>query len=146
MTSQKDDLTKEARLMTRLTWHPHPHLLPLLDVECDALSRVSMVAPIARFGSVLDLIDHLDFEGGELTHAHSHAIFQQIVSALLHLDALGLDHGDVALRNILVFEFNSAEPECTSVKLADYGETKKGRVSPVAVWEMGRELHGLVPR
>ena len=68
MTSQTQDLTREATLMTRLRLRPHPHLLPLLAIEYDASSRVSMVAPIARYGSMLDLVTTLEFDGLQMTH------------------------------------------------------------------------------
>lgn len=96
-------------LLTRL--HPHRHLLPLLAVEYDALSRARMVIPIAKYGSLLDLQDHLEFEGCEVafTEQHLQEVLSQVESALVHLDTLGLDHADVAARNVLVFEFSQRQ-------------------------------------
>jgi serine/threonine protein kinase len=115
-------------LLTRL--HPHRNLLPLLAVEYDALLRARMVIPIARYGSLLDLQDHLEFEGCEtaFTEEHLREVLSQVESALSHLDTLGLDHADVAARNVLVFEFAPGHPVKESPEaahihtaLADFG-------------------------
>ena len=112
-------------VLTRL--HPHKHLLPLLAVEYDASLRVRMVMPIARFGSLLDLQDHLEFECCEaaFTEKHLGMVLSQMESALSHLDTLGLDHADVAARNVLVFDFVPGRPgqDVAHIRtaLADFG-------------------------
>jgi len=145
MTSNTSDLLREAMLMTMLSLAPHPCLLPLLAVELDASSRVSMVAPIARFGSILDLVDDLEFDDAlELfTRTHAHCASDQLTGAVMHLRSLGLDHGDLAVRNVLVFEFT---PQDIEVKLADYGETRPGGTKSGALVKLVLEVHALVPR
>ena len=145
MTSQTQDLSQEATLMTRLRRRPHPRLLPLLAVEYDASSRVSMVAPIARFGSMLDLMDHLEFEDAlaMYTPMHAHRAAAQLIEGVAHLHRLGLDHGDLSVRNVLVFDFCDRGIE---VKLGDYGETRPGRMRVEALASLVLQVHALVPR
>ena len=133
--------------MMSLLRSPHPHLLQLLDIEYDASSRVCMVAPIAKFGSMYDLADHLEFEGMSLSLADTSVAVLQVADALLHLSKLGIDHGDVCARNVLVQHY---DPECATsmhVCLGDYGESTvvgDGRPLPVSVISLARELHALV--
>ena len=146
MTSHTTNLRKEATLMMKLNQNPHPHLLPLLSVESDASSGVRMVAPIARYGSVLDLVDHLEFEGLAPSHAHMSVVLKQVEQAVDHLETQGFDHGDLRARNVLVFEFDTGNPCATHVCLGDYGETRPGRVTPDCIMDLAKELHSLVPR
>ena len=146
MTSQTDDLETEAMLMMKLTLHPHPHLLPLLGIEYDAQSRVSMVAPIAPFGSMCDLADHLEFDGLSLSSSHVAVAVLQVLSGLLHLNSMNINHKDVCARNTLVFEFDVLDPHALRVCLADYGEAVSGQSDLYSVVNLARELHALVPR
>ena len=66
MRGRQTDLAQEATTMAQVTSIPHAHLLPLLDVETCAGATV-IVAPLMPFGSMLDLADHLDFEGLSLS-------------------------------------------------------------------------------
>lgn len=140
------DLIQELALMMSLKPHPHPHVLSLIAHEYDALSKVRMVLPIAKYGSVLDLVDDLEFEGKCMTHAHAGSILLQVSYAVLHLNRLGVDHGDVAGRNVLVFEFDVELPLTTQVKLGDFGEARPGRASPDCIRCLARELDAFVPR
>lgn len=145
MSSPSVDLTAEAHLMMKLTQNPHPHLLPLLEIESDVLSKVSMVAPIARYGSMLDLTDHLEFEGIVLTRNHVDVIMHQVTQAVNHLDAMGLEHGDLHARNVLVFRFDTYCPSKVHVKLGDFGCTKQGSASPCDLMRLEQEMHALLP-
>lgn len=129
--------------MAQLSLWPHPHLLPLLCIEFDALSRVQMVVPIARYGSMLDLADELDFDGRALSAAHTALVLLQVAHAVLHLDALGVDHGDVSARNVLVFEFDCYQPVATRVKLGDLGDACAGRASLDCICVLAKELRAL---
>lgn len=148
MTSSRHDLAREAELMKRLSRSPHPHLLSLLDVEYDASCRVALVAPIAVFGSMHDLADHLEFEDMALSLADTSVATLQVADALLHLSKLGVEHGDVSARNVLVRNYSPGAATGMRVCLADFGEarvTESGRGSPVSVMSLARELHALVP-
>lgn len=146
MTSLKGDLMQEAKLMMKLSQQPHQHLLQLIAIEYDASSKASMVAPIARFGSMYDLADHLEFEGMYLSTHHVVVVVLQVLSALLHLNSLQINHGDVCGRNVLVFEFDVSDPRATHVRLGDYGEARQGQCDLHSVIRLAAELHVLVPR
>jgi serine/threonine protein kinase len=102
----------------------HPHVLPLLHTEFDASSRVSMAVPIAPFGSMLDLADHLDFCGLELCCVHAAVVVLQVAQAVTHLREIGIEHGDVAARNVFVFEYDVADALRIHVRLGDFGEAR----------------------
>ena len=51
-------------------------------------------------------------------------IFAQISSAMIYLSGQGVMHGDLACRNVLVFESNPAIPQKNLVKLIDFGLTR----------------------
>jgi hypothetical protein len=141
MRSQTHDLQREAMLMMQIgTLAPHPHVMKLLTIECDALSKVSMVAPIALFGSMLDLADHLEFDSSEIGPLHKRTAFMQALSAVLHLGSLGIDHGDVAARNVLVFHYNPLAHTQLYVQLCDFGDAKSGCVSAESLCGLAREL------
>ena len=124
---------------------PHPCLLPLLAIDYNASSEVSMVVPIARFGSMLDLVDHLEFDDALtlFTFAHARRAAAQLIEAVAHLHRLGLDHGDLSVRNVLVFDFSVQHID---VKLGDYGETRPGRMRVEELGALVLQVHALVPR
>jgi len=146
MTSPRDDLIQEAKLMMKLTQHPHPHLLPPIAIEYDALSKASMVAPIAKFGSMYDLADHLDFDGAHISESHVIVAVLQVLSGLVHLSSMNVNHGDVCGRNVLVFEFDVNHAQLMHVRLSDYGEAHAGQCDLYSVVGLAKELHALVPR
>ena len=102
-----------------------------------------MVAPIASFGSMLDLADHLEFEELEMGWEHKQQAFAQAVSAVLHLNSIGVDHGDVAARNLLVFQYDPYLPRSTDVRLCDFGDARKGCTPTSALCGLARELAGM---
>jgi serine/threonine protein kinase len=144
MRSQTQDLTREAELMMQIAKQsPHPHVMKLIATEYDAWSRVSMVAPIASFGSMLDLADHLEFEGFEVGAAHKQQAFAQALSAVLHLNSIAVDHGDVAARNLLVFRYDPRLPRETDVRLCDFGDAREGCTAGSALRGLACELSRL---
>lgn len=146
MSSETVDLEPEARLMKWLSQKPHPHLLPLLAEEFGASSKVVVLAPIAKFGSVLDLADSLDFDGRALTADHVKVIVHQVSEAIAHLSSLGIDHADVRARNVLVFDFDMTCADLTHVKLADFGSARSGRARPSDLERFENELNTLLPQ
>lgn len=141
LTSRFESLRMEATLMTKVK--THRHVLPLLFTEHDPLRGLSMVVPVARFGSVVDLADHLEFEGLNLTAAHAAVALMQVAYAVVHLDQQRIVHGDVAARNVLVHAYDAALPLAMHVVLADFGCALEGRMDPLCLRPLARELHAL---
>ena len=52
-------------------------------------------------------------------------IFEQICDAMICLADNGIVHGDLACRNVLVFQSDSTEPKKNLVKLTDFGLTRE---------------------
>lgn len=82
-----------------------------------------MVCPIAKFGSIWDLGDSLDFEGLRFSQAHADTVLAQVGEALRHMHDNGFEHNDLSARNVLVFDFDANCTARTHVRLADFGET-----------------------
>jgi serine/threonine protein kinase len=122
MTSKTHDLGKEAALMKALLSFPHPHVLPLLATEGTPQTSVAIVAPVALFGSMCDLVDHLDFESMTLSLADVSVATLQVAGAILHLAKLGIDHGDVCAKNVLVMHYDPEHATRMHVCLGDFGE------------------------
>ena len=147
MTSETHDLEKEAAVMTSISAHPHPHILPLLATENTPLARVSLLVPVALFGSMCDLADHLEFESMALSLADVSVATLQVADAMLHLANLGIDHGDVYARNVLVMHYDSEYAMHMHVCLGDFGEArvlKERAVLDAALPSLVRELYALV--
>ena len=140
-SSSSRALLREALMMRYLD---HKNLLPLEKVGFDASSRVMMEVPIARFGSVPDLVDDLEFEGelAELTAEHVEEALAQVAAGLRFMHSVGLRHNDLAARNVLVFRFERGRPAKTHVKLGDFGEASVGGGAE-SLAALHREMHSL---
>lgn len=101
---------------------PHPHVLPLLATESTPQASVAIVAPVALFGSISDLVDHLDFESMTLSLADISVATLQVAGAMLHLARLGINHGDVCAKNVLVMNYEPSHATRMHVCLGDFGQ------------------------
>ena len=146
MTSDANDLSSEAALMRSLLAFPHPHVLPLLATESTLQASVAIVAPVALFGSIYDLVDHLDFENMTLSFVDISVTTLQVAEAVLHLAKLGIDHGDVCAKNVLVMNYDPDHATRMHVCLADFGQCRLLRNSAVlsaSLASLVRELYAL---
>ena len=125
------ELIREACVMRRIG--NHEHVLPILGYGIDLKMRAWMEAPVAPHGSLRDLVDVLEFEGKitDFGEAHVEQVIAQVRSALQHVHAAGLRHGDIAARNVLVFDFQSQPPQVTT-RLADFGSARAVRAGEEA--------------
>jgi serine/threonine protein kinase len=123
MHARNPDATLEEERNTMKKLMGFLHLLQL--VEFIQRPAGTIITEFARFGSVIDLYDHLEFndEEADFTNLHIEEIIKQVALGLEELAALRLRHGDLAPRNILVFEFVKKTPNETLVKLGDFGDT-----------------------
>lgn len=136
-------LLKEAALMKILS---NPHIQKLLAIELSSqLGQVRLVTPIAKYGSVCDLLDTLEFENTAhcFTHAHAAAAYEQVAAAVAYLNSVCLDHADLRARNVLVFRFKA---DGIYVRLADFSEARPGTSPPAALAALRAELIGFVPQ
>jgi serine/threonine protein kinase len=82
----------------------------------------AVVVEYARFGNVLDLTDHLEFTGKSLSPSDVEEILKHARVGVAELETLGLRHGDLHARNILIFSYNPI-----LAKLGDLGECSEGK-------------------
>ena len=88
----------------------------------------SLILELAPHGSIVDLIDTLEFEGrrDEFSLAHVDAVIKEVENGLDQLQKLGYRHNDLRPQNVLVFFFNRLWPEKTRAKLCDLEDCAPG--------------------
>ena len=97
-----------------------------------------LVAEFAPLGSVVDFADELEFGGQSLSPCDRTQIMKQVGAGVEELAAVGLQHGDLHPRNVLVF---SQSP--IVCKLGDLGECRCGQTDPNELQILERELKSL---
>jgi len=98
-----------------------------------------LVTELAQMGSVVDLVDTLEFSGRSLSHRDVDEIMEGVRSGVEELNALGLRHGDLHPRNVLVFSYAPI-----LAKLGDFGECVEGETESAEVERFERELRKLL--
>ncbi len=131
----------ELQAMRRM--EAHPHILPLISTAHDPRLGFLLLVPLAPFGSMVDLSDHLEFEGMAISIAHTAVALLQVAEAALHLDKQSLVHGDIAARNVLVDQYDAARPHALHVMLADFEGATEGKMDPLCLRPLARELNSM---
>jgi serine/threonine protein kinase len=109
-----------AEVETLLRLSLHPRLISLLGVCKEGAFETILLTQFAPLG---DLKRYLEEIEADITVAHRLTITQQICSGMEALTQARLIHRDLALRNILVFAYDSSDFTRTSVKISDFGLT-----------------------
>ena len=88
----------------------------------------SLILELAPHGSIVDLIDTLEFEGRrkDFSLAHVDKVIEEVENGLDQLQKLGFRHNDLRPQNVLIFFFNSRWPERTRAKLCDLEDCAPG--------------------
>jgi serine/threonine protein kinase len=81
---------------TGVVGNSHPHIMG--QIEC--CTDEDNIYSIMRFCRGGELFDHIE-EAGPMGEPHAKIMFLQLISALEHLQSLGIAHRDVSLENIL---------------------------------------------
>jgi serine/threonine protein kinase len=106
---------EEAAKLVRL--RRHPGLVQYLGICTDGPDQL-LLTELATHGSLDQFLeDHED----DITLAHKLRMLQQVCEGMVALSGAGLAHRDLATRNILVFDFDAANPAATVVKITDFG-------------------------
>lgn len=97
----------------------------LISKICTAPSIILELAP---HGSIVDLIDTLEFEGRrkDFSLAHVDKVIEEVENGLDQLQTLGYRHNDLRPQNVLIFFFNRRWPERTRAKLCDLEDCAPG--------------------
>ena len=106
----------------------HSHIASLLgmaeDPDGGGWMLVQALAPLGPLDAFLD--PSSGRTAAAVTLHHRYAICHQMAHALVVVAAAGFAHGDVAARNVLVYELSATECQ---VKLTDFGNAVKYRDS-----------------
>ncbi|CAF4150727.1 unnamed protein product [Adineta steineri] len=110
---------REASFYVQLS--SHPYIVKTFGlVQCNPGSFM-LLQECAPHGDLSELLRENGFKPIERV---LRKIFLQICDAMICLADNGIIHGDLACRNVLVFRFNSIEPNGNLVKLTDFGLTR----------------------
>ena len=110
----------ELQVFTKLG--RHPNLTRLFAVVVDDSRNVSsLVTEFAELGSLDNVLMSLEERGENATAAVLLTAALQTLEAMLQLQEFQIVHCDLALRNLLAFEFHPEETKQVMVKLTDYG-------------------------
>jgi serine/threonine protein kinase len=114
---------REASFYVQLSCHPHiVRTFGLVQSNPDSVMLLQESAPHG------DLSEMLRENGFKPNEAVLWEIFKQICDAMICLADNGIVHGDLACRNVLVFQSNFMEPKANLVKLTDFGLTRASTV------------------
>ena len=115
--------TREASFYVQLSCHPH--IVRTFGLIPSPMSCVQLIQERAPHPDLCELLQEKLFQPSEQVLLR---IFEQISDAMICLTDNGIIHGDLACRNILVFEYHSEQPERNLVKLTDFGLTKNSSI------------------
>ena len=126
LTIRRGACDMEAAVFERLG--RHPRLTWLLGTSADPEGRSVLVTEFAPLGSLDRVLASLDEEGIEPSNAVLLHCALQVCEGMEQVIESELIHRDLALRNILVFEFDAQNPREVRVKVTDYGLTREGQL------------------
>ena len=115
----------EAAVFERLG--RHPRLTRLLGTSTDPGGRAVLVTEFAALGSLHGVLESLEEQGSEPSDAVLLQCALQVCEGMEQVVESELIHRDLALRNVLVFEFDAENPRKVRVKVTDYGLTREGQ-------------------
>ena len=105
----------------------HPNLTRLLGVvRNDAGAVTSLVTEFAGRGSLDDVLAQIEEQDERATSEVLLAAAMQALDGMLQLVEHRIVHRDLALRNLLVFDFDQEDCSRVLVKLTDYGLSATG--------------------
>lgn len=114
---------REASFYVQLSCHPHI-VRTFGLVQCNPGSTM-LLQECATHGDLSELFRENGFRPTEQV---LWKIFEQICDAMICLADNGIVHGNLACRNVLVFQFNPNEPKENLIKLTDFGLTRGSTV------------------
>lgn len=111
----------------------HPRLVRYLGMSTEE-SETLILLEYATMGSLLDKMEEIE---DSITLGHQIVMLQQIASGMEALASAALIHRDLALRNILLFNYDESDVSKTSVKVSDFGLTVNAYTATAAYVQGG---------
>jgi len=106
-----------------------PHIVRTFGLVESGPDSVMLLQEHAPAGDLFELLREHGFRPPEMVLIQ---IFIQISDAMICLADNGIVHGDLACRNVLVFQSHAIEVENNLVKLTDFGLTRDNGLSSAA--------------
>ena len=117
---------REASFYVNLSFHPH--IVRTFGLVQSNPGSVMLLQEMAPEGDLSELLRENGFRPTEQVLC---TIFEQICDAMIFLADNRVVHGDLACRNVLVFQSNANEPTKNLVKLTDFGLTRASSIYAV---------------
>lgn len=117
---------REASFYVQLSCHPH--IVRTFGIVQSNPGSVMLLQECAPHSDLSRLLRENRFKPNE---AVLREIFKQICDAMICLANNGIVHGDLACRNILVFQMHPTNHKENLVKLTDFGLTRESKLYPV---------------
>jgi serine/threonine protein kinase len=114
---------QEASFYVQLSSHPHiVRTYGLVQSSPDSILLVQERSPL---GNLSELLRENELKPSERVLWN---IFEQICDAMIFLAQKSIIHGNLACRNVLVFQMNPNNPKNNLVKLTDFGFTRGSKL------------------
>jgi len=117
---------KDASFYVQLSCHPH--IIRTYGLVQSNPSSTMLLQEPAPQGNLSELLCRNEFTPNERVLWE---IFEQICDAMIFLVDRNIIHGDLACRNVLVFQMNPVNPKKNFVKLTDFGLTSVSKLYSV---------------
>jgi len=114
---------QEASFYVQLSCHPH--IVRTFGFIQNTRGSVMLLQECAPHGDLSELLREDGFKPNERV---LWKIFEQICDAMICLADNDIVHGDLACRNVLVFQSNPNDPKKNLVKLTDFGLTRGSKL------------------
>jgi serine/threonine protein kinase len=119
--------TREAAFYVQLSCHPQiVRTFGLIESDADS---VMLVQERALEGDLSERLRENEFRPSQAVLLD---IFLQIIDAMICLADNRIVHGDLACRNVLIYELHDSEPSKNVVKLTDFGLTRTSTLFSLA--------------
>lgn len=132
--------SREAQFYVQLS--SHPHIVRTFGLVKSDPGSVRLLQEFAKEGDLSELLREKTFRPTERV---LQAIFVQITDAMIFLADHEIVHGDLACRNVLVFQSNAVDPNKNLVKLTDFGLTRNSRLYSLVATPSATTKNTIIP-
>jgi tRNA A-37 threonylcarbamoyl transferase component Bud32 len=114
------DMKNEIRIFGTLGKHKHLAVLLATCTQPQSQDKC-MVMEFAPLGSLDHVLRKAEEDGVDVSNLVKTTVAMQVSEAMAHLHLLDVVHRDLAIRNVLVFQFDAQDWRRILVKVTDYG-------------------------
>jgi serine/threonine protein kinase len=118
---EKPPAAVELRAICRASAGASKYLAQFYAYCWSPSNKVCLMQELAKHGSVQTLCSYCDDHKLEISTSHKLAIARDVLLGVEALHNMNIVHGDIAARNVLIFEFDPLNADSLQAKLTDFG-------------------------